>query len=140
MRKTQTKRARRHPERDTQITIAQYLDAVLDPCLCVWTAIGHGGGGKVRGAWLKRMGMKAGIPDIAIWWTTSHRDHLHCAFLEIKSADGRSSDAQDEMADRLSDVGAHVEICRSIDDVERVIFDCGIPLRRGVRLMERKAA
>lgn len=118
----------KRPEQSLQIAVAQYLGRTLDPCV-VWSAIGHGGGGKVRGAILKGMGVKAGLPDLLIWWSDKASGYDYCAGIELKSPMGRLSVAQRRMGERLRRVGVLVYVCRSLDDVQIVVRELGIPSR-----------
>lgn len=121
-------------EQNLQISVARYLEATLAPEV-VFSAIGHGGGGRTRGAILKGMGVKAGLPDIMIWWQQRivrgawSGDESVCVGLELKSAHGRLSPAQSLMKNRLLRVSVEVFACRSVEDVQRVVSDLGIPSR-----------
>lgn len=46
--------------------VASYLSITIKPPL-FWTTFPAGGGGKVRGAKLKALGLKAGMPDILVF-------------------------------------------------------------------------
>lgn len=67
----------------------------------------------------KRLGMRAGWPDIEIfvdptWW----RGTAPWApiFLEIKTAKGRLSDNQKQMIGQLTNAGCYVAVVRSVTD------------------------
>jgi len=108
-----------------QRAVARFLDMAL-PDGAVWSAIGHGGGGKVRGAILKAMGLKAGIPDVLI----IHRGRP--IFIELKAQNGRLSLAQQAMHNKLTIAGALVAVCRSVDEVQQILECVGIDLRAKV--------
>src|ERR1700682_4291340 len=61
------KATRMHPEQALQIAAAEYLTRAL-PDYARFTAFPAGGGGRVRGARLKAMGLKGGVPDLLFWW------------------------------------------------------------------------
>jgi len=65
---------------------------------------------------LKREGMRAGTPDLMIL----AKDRVPL-FVEMKAPKGRLSDDQILAADRLTEHGALVVICRSVTDVEMLV-------------------
>lgn len=95
--------------------VAQYLDAVLRPP-AIWTTIGHGGGGRVRGAQLKAMGLKKGWPDVLVM-----APGPKVLGIELKGNGGKISPEQAAMERRFFDVGAWYITAWSIDDVERAL-------------------
>lgn len=114
------------PEQNLHRAIADYLDIALPPD-CWWTTIPLGGGGRLRGAFLKTMGAKKGTPDILI--VRAGRAY----WIELKSQHGCVSPAQRECAMRLRTAGCPVPmVCRSIDDVAAVLASFGIELRAKV--------
>jgi len=112
-------------ERQLQSAVADWLALALPPD-AFFSSIGHGGGGKVRGALLKRTGLKAGVPDLLVIADGRAR------FIELKTAKGRLSPAQREAHDALVRAGALVAVCRSIEDVAAQISAWGIPTRAKV--------
>lgn len=105
---------RAHPEEDLQAAIAQYLAAVLAPP--AWfTAIPAGGGGEWHGKRKKRIGYRAGTPDMMIL-----SDRL-AFFLEVKTDSGRLSEAQRDTVERIKAAGCPVAVVRSIDDVAALL-------------------
>lgn len=127
LRSARKKRAR--PEQVLQQQVAEYLDRTLDHSRVVWSAIGHGGGGKARGAILKSMGLKAGLPDLMLWFRSPHDGRPQCVGIELKAGRGRVSPAQYAMAERLSAAGAICFLCGSLDHVRAVIQAGQIPSR-----------
>jgi hypothetical protein len=95
--------------------VAAFLDVVIKPPW-FWTTIGHGGGGVVRGAKLKAMGVKRGWPDILIIGPGPN-----VLGIELKTEHGRMSPEQREM--ELAFVGCQswYVLCRSVAEVQRVI-------------------
>lgn len=83
------------------------------PYVCY--AIPNGGSrGRRQGAALKAEGVLAGIPDIHI--------PALALFIEMKTPVGKVSPVQKEMHERLRADGQTVEVCRSVDDVMRVVM------------------
>lgn len=113
-----------HPEAALHRAVARYLDLAL-PAHVVWTTLGHGGGGKVRGAVLKGMGLHAGWPDIILtWWEEVERlwpipcnRGLNGIGIELKSARGVVSRDQKVLHGRLRKAGWHIYVCRDIGEV-----------------------
>lgn len=101
--------------------VADYLDLVLPPAV-PWTTIGHGGGGYVRGAQLKGRGVKPGWPDI----------HFVCrglpCYIELKTRRGRVSPEQKEIHRMLIAAGAHVAVCRSLEEVQVTLRLLDVPM------------
>lgn len=94
-----------------QITVADYLDRCL-PDDAVWFAVPNGGSRNVREAVkLKRMGVKAGVPDLCIIW------RRRAILIELKTAKGRVSPEQNHRMEMLTIAGAVVTVCRSLDEV-----------------------
>lgn len=112
----------RRPEQQLQIAVAAYLRVALKPPT-IWTAIGHGGGGKVRGAILKAMGVQAGWPDILV----ISPDRIIVA-IELKSKRGKQSPEQHATAIALRLCRADYFLCKSINDVELALTCCNVPL------------
>ncbi len=108
---TRRKHPRKHDEDDFHMAVASYLDLAL-PKDAVWTTIPAGGGGTARGARLKRMGYKAGFPDLQIFY----RGRVIC--IELKSKKGQLSNVQKAMHDQLTLAGALVYTARRIEEVE----------------------
>lgn len=115
--------------------VADYLAAALGPdSECVWTTFPAGGGGRVRGAQLKARGLRAGWPDIQIVArvpTTIAGPPFVTAFIgiELKTESGAVSPEQADCFNALSAVGARIFLCRSLNDVERVLKMFAVPLR-----------
>ncbi len=107
--------------------VAQYLALVLKPPT-IWTTIGHGGGGRVRGAQLKAKGVKAGWPDILVMKPDGPRGSFGTVVvgIELKAQHGRLSDQQRDMLSKFWGVGAFYAICREIDDVKAILKEAEI--------------
>ena len=113
----------RHPERELQISVAGWLDiALADPC--VWFHVPNGEKRSPRTAGLlKRMGVKAGVPDLFVFAPGI------VVALELKAGKGRATETQEAMLDRLNECGVHTAICKSIEQVEQALRFAGVPLR-----------
>ena len=120
---------RAQPEAQLHKAVAAYLRLALKPPT-IWTTIGHGGGGKVRGAQLKAMGVMPGWPDIVI----VHPDFAQCVLIgiELKSAKGKLSDEQIAIRTHFRHANAHYECCKSLNDVVVVLLRYGIHLHARV--------
>lgn len=101
---------RKAPEQSLQQIVAAYFHWALPPNV-YWTAVGHGGGGALRGAILKGMGVKAGAPDLLL--ISDGRAFL----IELKAEHGTLSQAQLTAHTMIRSAGAQVEVCRSLDKV-----------------------
>jgi len=110
------------PEAAFQRAVADYLDVAL-PADAVWSAIGHGGGGKVRGAQLKGMGVRPGVPDLFV----CHGGRV--LFIELKAAKGRVSPAQTAFHAALQRAGIRTAVCKDLGGVCMALAVAGIPMR-----------
>lgn len=113
---------RKNPEQQFQIQVASFLRATLHDSV-LWTAIGHGGGGKVRGALLKAMGLRKGIPDLVLFYANT------VLWLELKAPKGRVSPEQDAFRVWSGTMGHYLKVCRTIDDVHEALAMAKIPMR-----------
>jgi hypothetical protein len=73
----------------------------------------------------KRMGMRAGWPDLEIfvnptWWKDT-QIQWSPIFLEVKAEKGRLSDNQKVVIEELTEAGCHVFVVRSIDDAREAL-------------------
>lgn len=103
--------------------ITQYLDLAL-PIGAVHFHVPNEGKRTIHEqAEFKACGGRAGIPDRWILWC----GRSYC--WEEKSKDGRLNDAQKEMFPLIEATGHPVPIVRSVSDAQKVLLQCGIPLR-----------
>lgn len=107
--------------------IADYMSDAL-PHDAFWTTIPLGGGGKIRGAQLKRAGVKQGTPDMLVVYQG------RAIFLEIKTPakQSRVSDPQRLCHADIAAAGAPVAVVRSTVDVECFLRNQGLPLKATV--------
>jgi len=123
----------RRPEQALQIQVANYLRVALRPPT-LWTAIGHGGGGKARGAILKAMGVQPGWPDFLVMHVEVNetsgitRGLPIVVGLELKSKIGSLSAAQKAMRDKFEEIGAYYDTARSLGEVVDILQLRWIPL------------
>ena len=116
-----------------QINLVHALRKVLPPD-CAMSAFPAGGGGPVRGAMLKRMGLESGWPDIILVYRG-------CAYgMELKTKKGRVSEAQLQTHERLAVAGMDVRVVRSIDEAFEALAEFRIPLRIVGEWKPRRAA
>lgn len=104
--------------------VAQYLDLAL-PADAVWHHSPLQGQGRTRkqGAILHGMGARAGWPDITIIYQG------RAYFIELKAPRGTLSAAQHEMTVQLLMAGAQTTVARSLQTVQFVLEEWGIPLK-----------
>jgi hypothetical protein len=113
----------RHPEQILQRTVADWLRWGLCPPW-YFSAIGHGGGGELRGKILHGMGVKRGIwdflflaPDRFVGW------------IEMKSLRGVLTSDQEIFGDMAGSFGHHTGIARSLEQVHEILLSWNAPLR-----------
>jgi hypothetical protein len=110
---------RGEPELVLQSAIVDALKPVLRKEVLL-TAFPAGGGGRVRGAKLKKAGLQAGWPDIQLVYQGFYYG------LEVKTETGRLSPAQIDLHKRLTDDGCSVAVARSVSDALEIIVDWGL--------------
>ena len=116
-------RVERETEADLHRAVADFLALAL-PENVVWTTFPAGGGGKVRGASLKRAGLKPGWPDILL--VVPPRGRL--VGIELKLKGRKPSKVQARVHEQLTLAGAVVTTCRSLEGVQHFLEQL-IPLR-----------
>ena len=114
---------RRHEEDSLQRAVMQFLNVALPPDGVAF-AVPNGGKRHAReAARMRGMGVKAGIPDIAICLRG------RALFIELKAKRGIQSVAQREMQQKLEYCGAVVCLARSVEEVEAALRRWAVPLR-----------
>jgi hypothetical protein len=98
--------------------IAAWLKAVLPPA---WkrSTVPSGGGGRIRGAQLKRMGLEPGLPDIILM----HRDGWWLGLEVKRPGSGKTSEAQD---DWIAWARGRIGVVRSIEDAQEFLRRHGV--------------
>lgn len=106
------------PEQLLHEAVAEYLQTVLI-APAFFTTFPAGGGGKIRGAQLKKMGLLPGMPDLLVFWSDPDpRGAIPCVFgIELKAKKGSLSAAQKAIRSAFLQNRMHYVLCRSIDDV-----------------------
>jgi hypothetical protein len=102
--------------------IADFLTVALGGT-ATFSTLPLGGGGQLRGAILHGLGVKPGLPDIAVW------DAGRTIFLELKAPSGRLSPVQSECHTDLRRARCPVAVVRSLDEVIAFLKAHGVPLR-----------
>lgn len=106
---------RKRPEEALHRSVAQYLDVAL-PDGSEWFHIPNGGArSKAEAGVFKALGVKPGMPDIAV----IYNGVFHGA--ELKPVGGRLSKNQIERHKRLKAAGARVTVCTSVEEIERFL-------------------
>jgi hypothetical protein len=114
----------REPEFILQTQIVDALKKILDYSVC-FTAFPAGGGGRIRGAKLKKAGLTPGWPDIQL----IAKDGRYYG-MEVKTATGRLSQAQRSLHKRLEDNGCKVVVVRSVEEAMDAVHDWRITKSR----------
>jgi len=130
---------RRAPEAAFHITVSRYLTFALPPQF-FWTTFPSGGGGFIRGANLKRMGLKPGMPDLVIFdyggflrfgagefIDTLHYPHGPALWLELKAKTGSLSREQRQVHKALKALGHRVVVVKTIPQVEAAVAEFIFP-------------
>jgi hypothetical protein len=123
----QSKIVRSSSEDAIQRGIINYLRWALPKGWIVFSIPNGGSRNPIEAAKMKGTGTLAGMPDICILGCNHRGQSTY--FVEVKSANGRSSATQMEMHDRLNDLAYPVGIARSIDDVRDLCLGWLIPMR-----------
>ena len=124
---------RRHaPEQALQRAVGELLNFTLGG-LAWWSHFPAGGGGKLRGAILRGLGLKPGVPDIIII------DAGRAYWLELKSKRGQVSLVQRACHVELLHAGCPVAIIKDVNEVLPQLYRWGVALKPGVRLREPAA-
>lgn len=115
----------KRPEQLLHQQVAAYLRVALPPS--VWfSTFPSGGGGKTRGAFLRSMGLKKGVPDLLV----VHNGRA--TWIELKAEKGRVSVDQRRCHVALAGAGCWVNVCRSVAEVQGALECARIPLRAKV--------
>jgi hypothetical protein len=101
--------------------VAEYLGWVLHPPV-IWTTLGHGGGGRIRGAQLKAMGLKPGWPDILII-----APGPNVLGIELKVKGNYQSPEQRAVEEEFCDLKIQYSVCRSVEEVGKALDFIKIP-------------
>jgi hypothetical protein len=117
----------KRPEQALQKSIVEFL-TLCAPDDLFWTAINPVPGKTPAIAGLcKAMGMRAGVLDLLFIW------QMFPFFIECKADGGRLSQNQKDTIDLAARAGAPTYLCRSLDDVVRVMSARNIPMKGSIR-------
>lgn len=111
-------------EHRLQQACAAFLSATL-PRDCYWTSVDAGQGAmNLRAAQMRKArGVRAGFVDMLVVWGGRFYG------VELKGSKGRLSDIQQITHAQIRDAGGQVEVCHSVEELERALRAWGIPLR-----------
>jgi hypothetical protein len=109
------------PERAIQIAIKRRL--ALSGVVCHHSP-NAGKRSVIGGRMLKQEGMITGWPDLTVVGPGGR-----IAFLEVKSAKGHTTDAQDDCLGMLQRMGHDVAVVRSQDEAVLILQEWGWPVR-----------
>ena len=115
-------------EQALQIQICKYLAVAYPTVLFAHVQNGGTRGGpqaKRIGGIRKAMGVKAGMPDIMLWWSTPQGSKS--AAIELKWGEGELSAPQKAMHAQLEANGVPVAVCRSLNEVRLAMQGWGAP-------------
>lgn len=76
--------------------------------------------GRAAAAMQKRIGLKAGVPDLCL---PVPRKGYHGLYIEVKAIDGRIRPSQQEWIDNLNEQGYKAVVCYGADAAIEVIAD-----------------
>lgn len=111
-------------EHAIQTAIMSYLDEALPASYRAFAIPNGGKRDRITGAIMKREGVKAGVPDIAIV-----RNGGAVAFIEVKTAKGRLSNSQTEWRDWCGANSVPWALCRGVGDVQAALLDWNVPVK-----------
>lgn len=109
-------------EEEVHRAVAHFLTVALVPP-AFWTTFPAGGGGYVRGAHLKALGLKAGFPDILI--IANGKPYG----IELKAPRKYAAPEQRALHAILRDAGCPTMVCRSSAEVEMTLRAWNVPMR-----------
>lgn len=106
------------------MSVAQLLDWILlPPAFYTTFPAGWGVLSPMMAQRLKRSGLKAGMPDILLFFKS------RCYGIELKTGKNALSPDQKETISQLGYAGVPVWVCRSVEDVISVLRIVKLPMR-----------
>lgn len=100
----------RRPEQSLQKQLVRFLD-IAYPQLLYWHTPNGGARSSVEGAIFKAMGVKAGVPDLAVILPNGL-----AAFVELKAGKGSLTESQKAFRDRVQKLGCPWAEVRSLEE------------------------
>ena len=134
---TTTRKKRLQSEQELQSAIVRYLDMVLIRPAFVFAIPNGGARTSIEAAILKGQGVRAGIADLCIVWSTGGAspgaaEDAQAGFIELKAPSGDVSQEQVAVHDALRQLGFPVGVARSIDEVRDLLRVWQVPSRERV--------
>src|SRR5258706_122665 len=117
------RRKRIGPEACLQITVIEHLRLLAKSGVIYFSIPNEGKRSEAQGAYLKRMGMLPGAPDLCIIVPAFDFNDIH--FLELKSRDGKLSDDQIAFRDMCARRRIPYSVAYNIDEALRFLRECG---------------
>lgn len=116
-------RPRNKPEQNFHIQVADLLTRCLPKDALFHHSPNGGMRNVIEAVNFKKMGTKAGFPDIIIIY------QRRAYFIELKAPGQYLSDEQRDIHARLQDCGAAVETCRTIEQIANRLHAWDIPFK-----------
>lgn len=114
---------RQRPEDALQRQAAAFLDTAL-PHGAAWFAVPNGGArSKTEAAIMAGLGVKAGAPDLLVFWDGK------CFAIELKAEHGRLSETQKEMHASLRRADIPVNVCTTLHAMVTWLESWGVPFK-----------
>jgi hypothetical protein len=111
---------RRHPEQDLQRALFEHIRQRGVTGLVAIHCPNGGWRSPIEAKILQGLGVTPGTPDVLLW-------HDCKSFaMELKSEAGRTTEAQLEMLNRLSQAGAFTAVCHGLDRALAVLEEWGL--------------
>lgn len=117
------KRPRRKPrdlETPIHVSILQYLEMCVPNSIVAHIPNG-GQRSAAAGAFMKRLGTKAGMPDLMLMVAPGRT-----IFFEMKATNGYASPSQQAMAQRMQMLGFSIALVHSIDETKNALKALGV--------------
>ena len=121
------RRAGSHAERRTHIRLARLLDYYLDHSRVFWTSIENRPVSAVSGKYQKLMGVRAGVPDVLVFYRGE--TGIVIVWVELKSRSGSFTTVQHQVCKELLAAGALYFAARSARAVLAALLRAGVPFR-----------
>jgi hypothetical protein len=115
---------RRQPEQELHFAVMDFLKLCLLPPAFPFHIPNGGLRLRSEAGKLKRMGVQAGMPDIAVVYPFGQ-----ILFIELKAPKGILSDAQKAVHATIDATGAEIYVCKSLDDVQQALERAGVQTR-----------
>ena len=121
-------------ERQIHLGICQLLKLCAKPDVVFYHTANERRCSPREGAFLKTLGVLAGVPDFTIITFPAR-----VSFLEIKRPGGKLTEAQEQFRDRVEALGCTYAVARSTDEAKRILSEMGV-LRNSDPVSIKRAA